>query len=1257
LNCRTFVDTDWIPPSEFDDYVLMQPLGRGGIGQVFLALDTVLARHVAVKFISHLDPSPHLRERFLIEARAAARVQHPNVAAIHRVGTLELQPYIVSEFVRGKSLDKLELPLSWEEALRIGIDLSRGLAAAHRKGVLHCDIKPANAIVADDGAVKLFDFGLARLVETHAEAESAAPTDIVREASAHPGMRAATWATGTPDYMAPEIWRGEPPTRRSDLYSLGALLYALCAAKPPHAQVPEAELSDTVQRRDITPLATAVPTVEPRFAAVIDRCLRRDPAERPASADELRDALEQIARAASGASVPGGNPYRGLRPFDAEHRALFFGRSLEIGVIVERLRAERFVLVAGDSGVGKSSLCRAGVLPLFAEEGLGEGRTWSQVSLVPGRDPVGALTAALASALGAEEGELSRALRADPAELSRTLRKHLGDTAGLLVFIDQLEEIATLGREEDAALVEELLVRLCTGPPGLRLLATVRADFLTRLASLPVLGDEIPQALQLLRPLSPERIREAIVGPAHAAGIRFESESLVETLVNATAQARGGLPLLQFALAELWEARDRERGVITAAALTSMGGVAGALARHADAVLASLLPAQRGAARRQLVRLVTLHATRARRAEAELTGGETAARAALDGLIRGRLVVICEDEAGSSYELAHEALIEGWPALRAWLQEDAGGRLVRERLAQAAVEWERLGRAREALWSDRRLAEGESLEGGELSPREADFLRLSRWALRRRRLVRRTAPIGLVVLLGSVYGAMELKARVEVNTVVELHLAAARPALAEGRSEAEASEKLRREAFARFDAGDLARGEELWAEALQREAQAETSWVRASEALEAAVARDGARPEVRGLLADTLYRRALVAEGQHQTRARDELLSRLSVYDDGERMRRWKANARLTIESVPLGASVAVSRYVAGEAGALREGRRRDLGKTPVAELELEPGSYLLILSAPSRATIRYPVLLGRAEVGKVAVELPAVRDVPPGFVFVPAGRFLFGSAADEEVRRGFFETVPLHEARTGSYLIARHEVTIAQWLEYLAALDPRERAVRTPSTPRKLAGSTGGLKLEWSGRSWTLSLQLAHRLYRARQSEPLRYDLRTRRAAPSWDRFPVTAISAHDAEAYAAWLDGIGRVPGARLCSEQEWERAARGADDRSFPHGYRLAPDDANYDETYGKNPVAMGPDEVGSHPRSESPFGLHDAVGNAWEWTTSSLKPGQYVGRGGAYYYSAKTGQLVNRQIAVPTLRDATLGLRVCASWPGRSTKKDR
>ena len=156
-------------PQEFDGYRLTRLIGEGGMGRVYLGVDTLLERPVAVKFLSVADPDQESRRRFLVEARAIARLQHPCIVAVYRVGEIDGLPYLVSEFVEGVPLDRLETPVPWQRALRIGVDIARGLAAAHRAGVVHRDIKPANAIEAADGTVKILDFGVARLLDHSVE--------------------------------------------------------------------------------------------------------------------------------------------------------------------------------------------------------------------------------------------------------------------------------------------------------------------------------------------------------------------------------------------------------------------------------------------------------------------------------------------------------------------------------------------------------------------------------------------------------------------------------------------------------------------------------------------------------------------------------------------------------------------------------------------------------------------------------------------------------------------------------------------------------------------------------------------------------------------------------------------------------------------------------------------------------------------------------------------------------------------------------
>ncbi len=1228
--------TDWAPPEEFDDYVIDRPLGSGRVGKVYLAQDAVLARPVAVKFIAEMEPDSETRQRFLLEARAVARIHHPNVIAIYRVGELDQKPYIITEFVRGQTLDKLERPLPRDQLLPITVALARGLAAAHRRGVVHGDIKPGNAIQSEDGITKLLDFGLAAMVEDSGGFAGGTQPGATRGT---PGI------SGTPDYMAPEIWLGEPADRRSDVYSLGAVIYEMASGHTPFHDI--ASLSDlmrVVQDRDAPSLSGAA-GVDARLAAVVDRCLSRDPEKRFASADELRDALENLERSGTTAQMPGGNPYRGLRAFESDHRALFFGRDQEIGTVIDRLRAESFVLVTGGSGSGKSSLCRAGVLPAVGDGALAGGRTWTWAQLLPGRRPMRALAAALAGALELDENAAAELL-VDRAAIRDALRAALGEERGLVLFVDQLEEMVTLADAEEASATERALARLSTGVPGLRLLAAARSDYLGRLAALPALGDDLQRALFFLRPLGPDRIREVIVGPAQATGIGFETEALVDQLVDTTGEAEGSLPLLQFALAELWEARDVERGLVTAAELEAMGGVAGALSRHADQVVGSLPPGQAAAAQRILTRLVTAEGTRARRSEAELTAGDATAGAALDTLVRGRLLVAHEGDEGSAYELAHEGLVRGWDTLRRWLIQDADQHLVRERVEQAVAEWQRLNRSRDALWGARQLDEAIRVRREDLGEAERTFLDRSRRTLARRRWTRRglvaAAPLAVVLI----YVGVQAQNRIAVANRVASRSAEARAALVAARDRQTASDAAREQAFGLYREARMPEAESTWASSLTLGGEGLRGLVDASRLYEVALAQDPSRDDVRDHLGETLYERAVLAERDGRRATMDELLQRLRLYDPhGRWQKAWQTPMRLDLTTRPAGARVSLAHYKDVE-GRLQLENRRTLGESPRAGIELEPGSYLITVEADGRHPVRYPLMARRGASERLSIDLPAVAQVPAGYAYIPPGPFLFGSAADEEVRRGFFSATPIHERQTAGFLMGLHEVTYADWIAYVDQLSEMERRQRELRMEAHVSGK-GGLRLDRGADGvWTLHYQPMGHDYTARWGQPFRYNERKRRASQDWGLLPVTAVTVADAEAYASWLDRTRKVPGARLCTEAEWERGSRGADGRIYPAGNALSPEDANVNETYGKDPNAMGPDQVGSYPQSNSPFGLADMSGNVFEWTTSVLVPGNYVVRGGSYFYDLKTAQLANRNEASPTVRDVSVGFRVCA-----------
>ena len=664
---------------------------------------------------------------------------------------------------------------------------------------------------------------------------------------------------GTPAYMAPEVWLGAEATFASDVYSLGALVYALCTGRPPHEGRTLGEIRQRAVGIDAVPLAEATPTIDPGLAAVVDRCLRRSPSERYPSANEVRAALLRVLEPRRDLE-PEGNPYRGLRSFEAQHRAVFFGRDSETRAVLEKLAAEPLVIVTGDSGVGKSSLCRAGVLPRLGEW-LEPARTWTSTTLVPGRRPAEALCMAMAAALDLPEESLREALADGPEPFVRELRRAIGRDRGVVLFVDQLEELVTLGDAEGTAAASGVLRRLVEPTPGLRALASVRADFLGRLAALPALAEPLPRALYFLRPLSAERVREAIVGPAEAKGFAFETAAMVEELVETTVRSEGGLPLLAFALERLWEARDTARQVIPAAALATLGGVAGALSIPADHVLARLRPRQRDRARRMLLRLVAPGGTRIRCRPEELLGDDPDDEAVLDALIRGRLVVGRETAEGSAgYEVAHEALVRGWGTLAGWLTADADRRAVRERLGRARAEWERLGGARDALWTARQLAEAAALDDSDLSPAELAFLRASQRGVRRSRRLRWTAAAIVVLALAGTWAAVRFNASRELAARVDAKLAAGRDDLAEAKTVEAELARLEKNAFALFDARRPEEAETAWTGVLAARRRLVDTLARAAGDLEPAAALDPGRADVRAAFADTLYERARRAE-------------------------------------------------------------------------------------------------------------------------------------------------------------------------------------------------------------------------------------------------------------------------------------------------------------------------------------------------------------------------------------------------------------
>jgi formylglycine-generating enzyme required for sulfatase activity len=294
-------------------------------------------------------------------------------------------------------------------------------------------------------------------------------------------------------------------------------------------------------------------------------------------------------------------------------------------------------------------------------------------------------------------------------------------------------------------------------------------------------------------------------------------------------------------------------------------------------------------------------------------------------------------------------------------------------------------------------------------------------------------------------------------------------------------------------------------------------------------------------------------------------------------------------------------------------------------------------------ATARFPFVVRRGERLQIAIPLVAADRVPAGFVYVPAGRFLHGEAYEDS--RAFLNAPPLHERSTGAFFINAHETTFGEWLEFLGDIPESERKQRTPSSVS--VQTQGSVALHGSPTAgWTLDLNISGQRLVARQGSPAVNPKRHTRQSQDWLRMPVIGISQRDMQAYVEWLRQTGRVPGARFCNELEWERAARGADGRDFPASNgRISGDDANIDVTYGRVPGTYGPDEVGSHRASNSPFDVSDLAGNVWEIVAASTEPSGFLMRGGSYYQAHPSARSTNREPIDLGLRSFLLGMRVC------------
>jgi WD40 repeat protein len=554
--------------------------------------------------------------------------------------------------------------------------------------VVHRDVKPANILLDQDGNGYLTDFGIATM------------TGPIR------ALGGMDELTGSPEYVSPEQVRGEEVTPAADIYSLGVVLYHLLAGEHPFPGTPREKLLEKHLKESLPSVRAFRSELPPAVDEVIQRATAKVPQNRYPTALALVDAFRQATTTgvrvvpARPAGLPIQNPYKGLRPFQEADAADFFGRETLVERLVSRLAevggGGRFLAVVGPSGSGKSSVVKAGLIPALRRGALPGSENWFIVEMAPGAHPLEELESGLLRIAVNPPPSLLEQLCEDERGLVRAVKRALpDDESELLLVVDQFEELFTLAKDEAerAQFLERLLVGVTDPRSRLRVVVTLRADFYDRPLQYAGIGDLVSQRTKVVLPLSAAELERAIAGPAERVDVPLEP-GLVAAIVADVSEQPGALPLLQYALTELFE--HREGDTLALEAYRASGGVRGALARRAEALYAGLDPAGQELGRQLFLRLVTLgegvEDTRRRVLRTELmsSGGDPKTmEEVIDAFGRHRLLTFDHDPEtrAPTVEVAHEALLREWRRLREWIDASREHLRTHHRLAAAATEW------------------------------------------------------------------------------------------------------------------------------------------------------------------------------------------------------------------------------------------------------------------------------------------------------------------------------------------------------------------------------------------------------------------------------------------------------------------------------------------------------------------------------------------------------------------------------------------
>ncbi|MCX5746741.1 MAG: serine/threonine-protein kinase [Proteobacteria bacterium] len=598
IDAEALANFELAPGTRFRQYEVIRELGRGGMGVVYLARDLKLGRRVAMKFLLHQDPD--VVSRFVVEARATAQCNHDNIVIIHEVDEHAGLPFMVLEYLEGRTMRELMgpfndgVPMVASRVLELVLPVARALVRAHSNGIVHRDLKPENVLITNAGTVKVVDFGIAKALGARAPVELGRSSHPALATDSNPVLTHVGAVVGTLPYMSPEQLGRDDIDARSDLFSFGMIMFEMLLGRHPVTPLSREALFANLVSDEPMPSARAHnPTIPPALADVIDLCLRKSKGARLRNAELLVQLLEaQLAGRSGRALADGESPYPGLTAFQEQDANRFFGRAQDIGRVTVRIRELPLTAIVGPSGVGKSSFLRAGVGPALKSSG----ELWDVVTLRPGRQPLAALASLMErwdTGLVLDRGHAGviDRLRAEPGSFGAVLRARARASGGnILLVVDQFEELYTLVPDlaERRAFTAALAAVADDTAAPLRVVLSMRADFLDRVSEDAMFANELSRGLTFLAEPTRAGLADSLLAPLEMVGCRFESPAIVDDMLDALQGVDGALPLLQFAATKLWEARDRERRLLTTASYEAIGGVSGALALHADEVVEAM---------------------------------------------------------------------------------------------------------------------------------------------------------------------------------------------------------------------------------------------------------------------------------------------------------------------------------------------------------------------------------------------------------------------------------------------------------------------------------------------------------------------------------------------------------------------------------------------------------------------------------------------------------------------------------------------